>query len=568
MHMPFRTLLPAASTAAVVGLLLSLGPSGCTTPPHASPRGPVVPKYDRFERTFQSVIPYVHPLQDVQFTVTFTSPSGESRTVDGFWDGGLTWRVRFKPDQVGRWTYRTRCSKEIDLGLHDLDGAFTCTAARRTTPFTTHGPLRVSRDRRHLAHQDDTPFFWLADTAWNGPLKSSLDEWVFYLDQRTQQRFTAVQWVTTQWRAAPDGDRDGRFAYTGLEKIDVNPAFFQRLDERVDLMNRVGLLSVPVLLWAIPGGSNPDINPGVSLPEDQAILLARYMVARWGAHDVVWLLAGDGDYRDAKSDKWKRIGRAVFGGRPHAPVTLHPGGRLWIWDDFRDEPWIDFAGYQSGHNEREDNLRWIHSGPPATEWKKDPARPFISLEAPYEYHYGAGQQRISPFGVRRAHYWSLLTVPTAGVTYGGHGVWGWDAGVLPPVDHEGSGIPLPWPEALRMPGAQQMSILARLFTSLDFWRLRPAPELLAAQPGDANPAQFIAASLTEDGDLAVIYIPETRTVSVRAALLPPHSIPTWFNPSTGAIEPGPVVGIVTGTAVEFTTPAAGDWVLILKQGRR
>ena len=559
---PTRFGMFAAALLGAVVLLLS----GCATSPESRPT--VVSKWERFERSFQSLIPYVHPLQEVTFTVTFTSPTGERQTVDGFWDGGLTWKVRFKPGVVGRWTYRTECSKDFDLGLHDLKGSFVCTAARRLTPFTTHGPIQVSRDRRHLAHQDGTPFFWLADTAWNGPLQSTTEDWIYYLDERVRQRFSAVQWVTTQWRAAPKGDRDGQLAYTGLDIIEVNPAFFQRLDQKVDQMNRAGLLSVPVMLWAIQGGSNPEINPGVSLPEDQAILLARYLLARWGANDVVWILAGDGDYRGAKADKWKRIGRAVFLDRPHAPATLHPGGRMWVWDDFRDESWIGITGYQSGHSEGADNLKWIHSGPPATEWRKDPVRPFISLEAPYENHRGAQQQRISTLGVRRAHYWSLLNAPTAGVTYGGHGVWGWDNGSEPPVDHPGSGVPLPWPQALRMPGAEQMAHLARLFTSFDFTRLRPAPELVAVQPGAANPAQFVAAARTEDGELALVYTPEARTVSLAAALLPPNVVPTWFDPRSGSSENGPVIGVVNGTAVEFTTPAPGDWVLVLKGGRK
>ena len=39
-----------------------------------------------------------------------------------------------------------------------------------------------------------------------------------------------------------------------------------------------------------------------------------------------------------------------------------------------------------------------------------------------------------------------------GVSYGGHGVWGWDDGSAPPVAHPNPGVPLPWREALRMPG--------------------------------------------------------------------------------------------------------------------
>jgi hypothetical protein len=114
-----------------------------------------------------------------------------------------------------------------------------------------------------------------------------------------------VQFAVTHWRASPNGDREHRLAYKGpTNRIELNPTFFQALDQKLDALTDAGLLNVPVMLWAFAGGSNPKINPGASLPEDQAILLARYLVGRWGAQPVMWILAGDGDYRGEKSERW------------------------------------------------------------------------------------------------------------------------------------------------------------------------------------------------------------------------------------------------------------------------
>src|SRR5204863_7709424 len=93
---------------------------------------------------------------------------------------------------------------------------------------------------------------------------------------------------------------------------------------------------------------------------------------------------------------------------------------------------------------------------------------------------------------RRALYWSLLTTPTAGVTYGGHGVWGWDDGKNPPTDHAGTGTPMPWQKALLMPGAEQMPQLVDFFTSLEFGKLRPTPVFVVNQPGTSNPSRYVA----------------------------------------------------------------------------
>src|SRR5205823_3739392 len=93
---------------------------------------------------------------------------GETNQVYGFWDGGKTWRVRFSPNVPGRWSFKTTCSDTDNKGLHDRAGEFICTAPTGSNRFSQHGLVRVARDQRHFEHADGTPFFWLADTVWNG----------------------------------------------------------------------------------------------------------------------------------------------------------------------------------------------------------------------------------------------------------------------------------------------------------------------------------------------------------------------------------------------------------------
>lgn len=525
----------------------------------------LIPCWGRFEASFTSASTYANPFQEVALHADFVSPAGHRRTVDGFWDDGETWRVRFMPDEPGKWTYTTTCSDPGNTGLHGRSGWFDCGQPAGGTPFEQHGPLRLAENRRHLAHADGTPFFWLADTAWNGPLLSTDEEWNHYLAERSRQKFTAVQWVATQFLAAPDGDIQGRPAYSGHEQIIVNPDFYRRLDQKLAALNRAGLLGIPVLLWAAIW-SNPEVNatnPGHTLPEDQAIRLARYMVARWHAHYVAWILPGDSDYSGARAERWRRIGRAVFGEKPHAPVSLHPMGMHLPLEEFKEETWLDIAGYQSGHGDDETTLAWIVTGPPASGWRQEPIRPFINLEPPYENHLAyQSRQPFSPHKVRRAMYWSLLVAPAAGVTYGGHGVWGWDDGSGPPTNHPATGTPLPWRQALVMPAAEQMAHLAGLFQSIDWWRLRPAPELVVKQPGQDRPSLYIAAARAEAGDLVVIYTPEDRRIELNLANVQPHLAACWYDPRTGQRQPATPAS--AGDIQIFETPAPGDWVLLLE----
>ena len=196
----FRCKLLLTRAAGILVALLASAPSASTDRGRAD-----VPRWGLFEATFTSARTTENPLQDSELRVTFTAPSRRTVAVRGFWDGGTTWRVRFSPDEMGTWTFMTSATAETDAGLHGQKGSFRVVAAKGTTRFDRHGPIRVARSRRYLEHADGTPFFWLADTGWNAALLATPEEFDYYISQRVRQRFTAVQWVTTQWRASPEG---------------------------------------------------------------------------------------------------------------------------------------------------------------------------------------------------------------------------------------------------------------------------------------------------------------------------------------------------------------------------
>jgi hypothetical protein len=156
-----------------------------------------VSRWGRFEVALTSDQEWENPLQEAELAGVFVSPSGQQVAVDGFWDGGRTWRLRFSPDEEGEWRFRARLSDGVEQ-----EGQFVCGPAEGETPFQRHGHVRVHEGRKRLEHAAGTPFFWLVDTAWNGPLRSDEAAWQWYAEQRVRQGFSGVQWVTTQWRAA------------------------------------------------------------------------------------------------------------------------------------------------------------------------------------------------------------------------------------------------------------------------------------------------------------------------------------------------------------------------------
>ncbi len=499
---------------------------------------------------FTSAATYDNPLQEVDLEVIFHAPSGRDCRIDGYWDGGRRFRAAFSPDEVGAWRWRSRCTPG-DPGLDGREGTFECVLYTGDNPLVRRGPLQVSEDGTHLVGGDGRPLLWLADTAWNGVIRGDDDNWSEYLATRRRQGFNVIQFVAGSWRGDAV-DPYGTPSVATAPPARVFPEFFKRIDRRVAMINALGLVAAPVILWTL---LESDI--GQRLEEDDAIRYARYVVARYGAYQVVWLLGGDGNYEKLDYERWKRIGRGVFDGRTRRLVTLHPCGRSWPNEAMRDERWFDFAGYQSGHGAGEVDMRWHTQGPPATEWANTPVKPVINLEPNYELAHAYGQDvEHTAANVRRAAYWSLLVSPTAGLTYGHDAIWNWNARIGPSEGHghwHDAAVPS-YRVGLETEGIEHISILKAFFDALPWWKLRPAPDRLVDQPGLDDPAAFIAVAQTTDGTHLLAYTPKGRPVRLRDT---GAALARWFDPRGGAWR-----GAECSDGA-YAPPNGKDWLLVL-----
>ncbi len=546
----------------------------------------VVPKWHRFDYALKSSIVYTNPLQSATLTARFVGPLGDVHTVLGFWDGDRTWRVRFAPDQPGEWHFETTCSDAANSGLNGQRGSLLCSAAIGGSRFEEHGPVRVARDHEHLEHADGTPFFWLADTVWNGALLSEPKEWDAYTQIRASQRFTAAQWAVT-----PGEDYKGESPITGFpEQVGVNPEAFRRLDAKVDMLSHAGLLSAILPILELQTNS-------LSLHEDQAVLFIKYVVARYGADPVVWLHTLQWDYNlQGSFNRWRNIGQSAYSDIQHAPLiafsqkaslTLLLGGAKWV-DIFAGKP-VDYmteaalrvtlrgATRHMMRNGVDSNLK-IPERPrlvftpcenartPSIPKEETPFDQRHLITPPHESEFLPDPPtRFSAADVRRAAYWGLLMAPPAGVSYGAQGVINWDRTVDETKDKTpGANLPL-WQRSLFMPGAKQMSRLEKFFSSIPFWRLEPLTNAIANQPGNSHLKNEILAAGTETKDLMLVYVPEDRTLELNLDVMPPSPVVTWFNPRTG--DANPAVAVVVSRTCQFPTPEPGDWLLVVRGGK-
>ena len=541
---------------------------------------PVISKWARLEQSFRSSVPYADPLREATLSVVFTAPDGRTNRVYGFWDGDRTWRVRFAPGQLGHWSYETTCSDPSNKGLHLQRGKFICSIPSGTNRFAKHGPVRVAADHRHFEHADGTPFFWLADNLWGGMARSARKDLETYAQVRVSQGFT-----TAAWNLGASADEKGEMPCIGGDRVTINPGFFQRLDAKLTVLERAGLLS---MITPLDGYQFPD----APLPDDDTALLVRYVIARWGANISAWLLPieGDSEYSQLnRAERWKKLGPTAFG-NSHGPVVVYASETTWLLNRFRGERWVDGVGYGTLNDASDDSVKWLVTQTPAYEWSKEPPVLVLAFLPAENSPIGKSGARFQADDVRKAAWWSLMLAPPAGVCYSAHGVARWGApehardGVRRTSDvaaevrkrksNESSSSsaessPAPqdyplWHRSLFLPGAKQMSHLAQFMNSIEFWRLRPAPNLLPVQPGVGAPRRFLAAAANDTRTLGLVYDPEDRTVEIFQSALPPAPNISWQNPRTG--ETSTAVAVIAQNC-QLPTPTEGDWLLVMRAGR-
>jgi len=107
-----------------------------------SRRADSILRYDILALSFKHNGVYDNKFFDVILEVVFNSPSGVQRHVKGFFYGGDLWKVRFRPDQAGRWTYTYVMTGKGGFRKKG-NGTFD------STPSIAEGPVRRHPENPH-----------------------------------------------------------------------------------------------------------------------------------------------------------------------------------------------------------------------------------------------------------------------------------------------------------------------------------------------------------------------------------------------------------------------------------
>src|SRR5215217_4584973 len=117
-----------------------------------------IERWDRFEVSLQG--PETgNPFEEVTIGAEFSN--GKERVkAAGFYDGNGVYKVRFMPESLGEWTYKTFSNNKK---LSGKTGGFTCVAATGEN----HGPVKVA-DTYHFKYADGKRYYPFGTTlyAW------------------------------------------------------------------------------------------------------------------------------------------------------------------------------------------------------------------------------------------------------------------------------------------------------------------------------------------------------------------------------------------------------------------
>ncbi|MFP5230105.1 MAG: DUF5060 domain-containing protein [Acidobacteriota bacterium] len=332
-----------------------------------------------------------NPFIDVRFAATFRYRN-RAVTVEGFYDGGGTYRVRFMPDEPGTWTWTTASSApELD----GKSGAFECVAPGEGN----RGPVSV-RDDYHFGYADGTPYVEVGTTCY---------AWVFQPEETQRQTIETLthapfnklrmclfpKWYEYNRKEPPlyPFPRNGEVN----DYSQFNPAYFQHLDATILELRRIGVQADLILF-------HPYDKWGYqSMPAEVNERYLRYVIARFGAfRNVWWSLANEYDFMKAKTNTdWDSYARIVTEYDAFAHLrSIHYGAHQYeYW-----RGWCSHAGVQDSRMEM------------AASWREDWRKPVVFDECKYEGTIPSRWGNLSGDEMTR-RFWQA----TAQGAYCGHG---------------------------------------------------------------------------------------------------------------------------------------------------
>ena len=424
-------------------------------------------------------------------------------------------------------------------------------------------PLRVAAGRRHLEDAQGQPFLLHGDTAWSLIAELTREDAQRYIADRQVRGFNAilVNLLEHRFSRNPPANAYGEGPFlTPGDFTTPHEAYFAHADWIVRLAAEHGILVLlaPAYLGH-QGGGEGWYRAMLANGPDKLRAYGQYLGRRYAQFaNILWVHGGD--FNPPRKDLVRAIAEGIRTHDTRALHTAHCGPETAALAYWHGEPWLQLDNVYTYGPVRTAALRQ-YARPDAASARL----PFILIESAYEHERGDGELRV------RAQAWAALLSGACGHLYGNNPIWHFDGPGLQPA-------PTTWQAALASRGAESMTHLRTLLDSRPWWRLKPDDRgaLITADAGVGDERATMAA-VTDDGTLAVAYLPGIRNVHVQLHRLrgAPGGGPVrarWYDPSSGAFASAAAAPLDTSGTHTFrpaglNAAGLGDWVLLLEGDR-
>lgn len=481
-----------------------------------------VDRFGIFEKSFTDAGTYTNPYADVTATVTLVRPNGQTLEMPIFWDGGDTWKMRFSPDEVGNWSWSIRSN---DTGLNGQSGTMS------VAPSTHHGGIQAQEDRPyHFQYQDGTPFYWFGDTNWRAGKTDSSEKLdrnaVFhYVDTRASQGFN---YIHANFGGGIQGSgNDGGTHWIGTPGSQINPAYFQEIDTRVEYMNSKGITVGFMLEWA---------QGWDDYPEADRLRYADYIAARYSGYNVAFIVSGE--YNETlNATAYRTIAQKLEASDPHdRMISMHATGSV---ETFANDAWMSFGDYQQIYTDLHNRILTA----------RDHNKPVVNSEYAYYLRDSNGDGVVdkpnsATLAEIRHATWDIVMA-------GGYIVTGWGTTYLGGQRDPG---PFNVDDPRNDAWEEDVQYVREFFTDLEWWKLEPNDRLVSG-PGTEY-------ALAEPGQQYVAYTRGGNSVNLSLGNV---AVETYrvqrFDPRTGTYTDLP--NYTGNGTVALTTPDNQDWLFVL-----
>ena len=333
-----------------------------------------------------------NPFVDVSLTASFTY--GDSTiTVNGFYDGDSTYRIRLMPCAEGLWSYVTSSNL---AALDRIKGEFIV----ESPSARNHGPVRVV-DQYHFAYADGKRFFPVGTTLYCWQLER-YDETLKTLKNAKINKVRFMPFPHSGNSFPPHNPWEGTINNWDFDR--PNPKFWQFIEKAIKDLADIAVQADFIFFHPYESSGRQTWGLGPELMTDvQRKNYLKYAVARLAAYDNVWWsMANEYDIIDENTTYWEPLAATVAVSDPYNHMhSIH--GRPNIHYPDWDNAWVTHISIQSPDV---DNIAL---------WRNKYQKPIIDDEYQYEGNVRNWGNLTGQEATRRA--W-IATIHGGYVTHG------------------------------------------------------------------------------------------------------------------------------------------------------